>query len=151
MSRSSASPSSLPSPDPVKRYLLYSCASHGALLGMVLLMGIFLTRTPSTNYSIDLLTSMPAGSTGGPSAAAPAIVEKEAPPSVPTPVPIVHEAPKAVPHEALKILDKKKKKTPVVAKKKVTAPPKVNAKNAARALAIANQVGLGRRPSASAG
>jgi protein TonB len=79
-----------------------------------MLAATFLSRPKPNTYSIDLLSSLPAGEVGGAAAAAPTPQPPVTKP-VPTPVPTPKAEPKAPPKEAIKLPQKLKK---------VTAPPK---------------------------
>ncbi len=118
---------------------------------MAIFMGVIFSHPQSSYYSIDLMTSLPSGpmgSSGGGAMVVPVAEQKPATPVAPTVRP--PPATRAVPQDALKLFDKNKKKmAPVTPKSKSVTPQKVNPKSAAKALALASQIGLGNRPTAA--
>jgi protein TonB len=92
----------------LRKFFVVSFTAHGVFLAGLIVLGTLLSHPPMSYYSVDLLSSLPSGS----SAAAPVAPPQEVPPAPEPPVP-VREVPQNVTHEAIKIAGKPLKKQPV--------------------------------------
>lgn len=94
----------------MKNYFALSGILHGVILGLFVGGSTLLSRPAKSYYSVDLFSSLPAGSPGG-GGLAPGLVSAPAAPAPTVPAPPIEEEEVAVPKDAIKI-GKEKKKLP---------------------------------------
>src|SRR3982750_4261095 len=132
----------------MKRYLIFSGSGHVFLVTAWLVFGPLLSRPRMSYYSIDMVSSMPAGGPAGGGPAAEAVPVEEAP-KLPR-SPLIPEQRKLPAKDVIKVIGKSKKAQPL-------PPPKVQKKrglNLKAALAVLDGQGgkaAGRPGPASSG
>jgi len=118
----------------MKSAFFFSLTAHGALLALVIVMGTLLSKPRMSYYAVDLVSSLPSGSSvSGPAVLTPAPKAAEAPREV--------EPEKPVAKEAIRVPSKEKKKLP--------AHPKAKPKSSA-AFEAAMRAAMGQAPGANA-